>query len=246
MNKYILSALSVTLLSATSVLADNNYTFQQPITQPVANYAQQPFQYAQNNTLQGNVVMVPAGANIKAMLTMPLSSEYTAAGQTVNLVLNEDLYYDSHLVAPSGSTVYGTVIESSKAKRGGINGKLCVRFNQIFTPYGTQIPISAVIKTNDNSGVLVGGTRTDVAKEYTKDLAVGSAAGALSGVVFGALSGGEVGKGAALGTAVGAGGGLVKSIWDKGNDVEIPANALIDIILTQPITVSSSSYHMEH
>ena len=42
-------------------------------------------------------------------------------------------------------------------------------------------------------------------------------------------------------TAVGAGGGLVKSIWDKGSDVEIPANASVELILTQPITVNPSS-----
>ena len=42
-------------------------------------------------------------------------------------------------------------------------------------------------------------------------------------------------------TAVGAGGGLVKSIWDKGSDVEIPANAGIELILTQPITVNPSN-----
>jgi hypothetical protein len=85
-----------------------------------------------------------------------------------------------------------------------------------------------------------------VTKEYTKDLAAGSAAGALSGLVFGALAGGDVGRGAALGTAVGAGGGLVKSIWDKGNDVEIPASANIEIQLMQPITVSTSSYFREN
>ena len=49
-----------------------------------------------------------------------------------------------------------------------------------------------------------------------------------------------------MGTAVGAGGGLVKSVWDKGNDVEIPANANIEIQLTQPITVSTSSYYHEN
>ena len=190
--------------------------------------------------LQGNVVMVPAGASFKVMLTTPISSQYATTGQPVSFALNDDFYYDNKLVAPAGSSIYGTVIESSKAKRGSINGKLCIRFTQINTPYGTQIPISAVIKTNDSTGVLVGGTKVDVAKEYTKDLAAGSAAGALSGLVFGALSGGEVGRGAALGTAVGAGGGLVKSIWDKGNDVEIPANSMIDIVLTKPITVSAS------
>ena len=123
-----------------------------------------------------------------------------------------------------------------------MNGKLAIRFTQILTPYGVAIPISGVISTTDGTGVLVGGTKLDVTKDYAKDLTVGAGAGAVSGVVFGALSGGEIGRGAALGTAVGAGAGLVKSIWDKGDNVEIPANSNIDIILTQPITVNPSSY----
>lgn len=238
----------ISLLFMSEVGAATNFSYQPTQVQPISNaqYQQMPLQYPKNNTLHGNVVMVPAGANINARLTNPLSSEYTSVGQTINLALNEDFYYDGKLIAPAGSTIYGTVIESSRAKRGGINGKLCVRFTQIYTPYGTQIPISAVIRTDDSSGVLVGGTKVDVAKEYTKDLAAGSATGALSGVIFGALAGGDVGRGAALGTAVGAGGGLVKSIWDKGNNVEIPANAAIDIMLTQPITISASSYHSEN
>lgn len=248
--KKIVSAIfiSVSLVSINGAIAASNYTFQQTQVQPVQNsqYVQQPMQYPKNNTLQGSVVMVPAGATVKAMLTSPLSSQYTTTGQTVNLALNNDFYYDGKLIAPSGSTVYGTVIEASKAKRGSINGKLCVRFTQIYTPYGTQIPISAVIKTDDSTGVLVGGTKLDVTKEYAKDLTAGSAAGALSGLVFGALAGGDVGRGAALGTAVGAGGGLVKSVWDKGNDVEIPVNANIDLVLTQPITVSTSGYQYEN
>lgn len=240
--------LAINFVSANIALASTNYSFEAQQTQPAqnVNYQQRPLQYVNNNPLQGNVVMVPAGSTVKAMLTAPLSSEYTSTGQTVSLALNSDFYYDGRLIAPAGSTIYGTVIESSKAKRGSINGKLCVRFTQIYTPYGTQIPISAVIKTDDSTGVLVGGTKMDVTKEYAKDLTAGSAAGALSGLVFGALAGGDVGRGAALGTAVGAGGGLVKSIWDKGNDVVIPANANIELMLTQPITVSASNYYHEN
>lgn len=245
MKKYLNFAILCALCITTTAFADTNFSYE--TQQPVYNtqYQHQPLQYAQNNTLRGNVVMVPAGVPVKAMVTTPLSSEYTSTGQTVSLAMGTDFYYDGKLIAPAGSTIYGTVIEASKAKRGGINGKLCVRFSQIFTPYGTQIPISAIIKTDDNSGVLVGGTKLDVTKEYAKDLTAGSAAGALSGLVFGALAGGDVGRGAALGTAVGAGGGLVKSIWDKGNNVEIPANATIDLVLTQPITVSSA-YQFEN
>ena len=247
-NKLIATLLSVSMCSMNICFAASNFSYQSTQTQPVYNsqYVQQPMQYSSSQPLHGNVVMVPAGSSLPAMLTAPISSASASAGQSVSLVLNSDYYYNNKLIAPAGSTVSGTVIEASKAKRGSMNGKLCIRFTQIYTPYGTQIPISAVIKTDDNSGVLIGGTKLDVTKEYAKDMTAGVAAGAISGLVFGALAGGNVGKGAALGTAVGAGGGLAKSAWDKGNDVEIPANATIDLMLTQPITVSSSSYSYEN
>lgn len=249
MNKnFSITVLVLSLLTVNFGWASSNYSFNSTQVEPVYNsqYSQQPLQYPQNNMLKGNVVMVPAGSTLNAVLTTPLSSQYSNVGQTVTMALGNDFYYEGKLIAPAGSSIYGTVIESSKAKRGSVNGKLCVRFNRIYTSYGTEIPISAVIKTTDNTGVLVGGTAVDVTKEYAKDVAAGSAAGALSGLVFGALAGGEVGRGAALGTAVGAGGGLVKSFWDKGNDVDIPANAAIDIMLLQPITVSTSSYQNEN
>ena len=246
MNKKLLTAsLLISVISMNSVIASSNFNYQQ--AQPVAPAVQNSTQpmYPQNNTLKGNVVMVPAGTTVNVALTSELSSATAVAGQPVTMALHNDFYYNNKLIAPAGSTIHGTVVEVNKAKHGSMNGKLCVRFNQIYTPYGSQIPISAVIKTDDSTGVLVGGTKMDVTKEYAKDIAVGSAAGALSGVVFGALAGGDkLGRGAALGTAVGAGGGLVKSMWDKGNDVVIPVGASIDISLTQPITVSS--YHFEN
>lgn len=248
MTKKTTAALMIISLCAlNTAYAASNYSFQQTQTQPAnSSYVQQPLTYSSNEPLHGNVVMVPAGTSMPALLTTALSSASAEEGQAVSMVLNSDYYYNNKLIAPAGSTVSGTVIEVSKAKHGSMNGRLCVRFTQISTPYGTQIPISAVIKTDDNTGVLIGGTKLDVTKEYAKDVAGGSAVGALSGVVFGALAGGSVGKGAALGTAVGAGGGLVKSAWDKGNDVEIPANSTIDLMLTQPITVSASSYSNEN
>ena len=155
----------------------------------------------------------------------------------MQLALGSDFYYNGKMIAPAGSTVYGTVTELSKAKYGDMNGRVKILFTQITTPYGVQIPISGVIKTNDGSGVLVGGTKMDVTKEYAKNMAVGTAAGALAG--------GDVGRGAALGTAVGAGGGAVKAAAKKGNPVSIPANSRIDILLNQPITVNPSAYSYE-
>ena len=241
-NKKVYLILVMTAFACVPAFAAANYDFSQtspaPLYQP-NNYPQNQYQInGDNTTLHGSVVTVPAGQEMRTVVTTPLSSETLTLGQSVSLALGSDFYYNGNLIAPAGSSVTGTVLEVSKAKHGSLNGKLLLRFTQITTPYGVQIPISAVIKTEDNSGVLIGGTKMDVAKEYTKDIIVGTGAGALSGVVFGALAGGSVGRGAALGTAVGAGGGLVKSIWDKGSDVVIPVNSAVDIMLTQPITVN--------
>ncbi len=235
--------LSVLLLASNSVLAAGNFSYQQNVQTP--NY--QPSYYntesykLNNNTLRGSVITVPAGQSFKAVLMAPISSETAYTGQNISLALGSDFYYNGKIIAPAGSSVTGTVIEVSKAKHGTVNGKLTLRFTHIITPTGLNIPISAVVKTDDNTGTLVGGTNMEVAGEYAKDIAIGAGSGAILGTIAGPLSGGSVGKGAALMTAVGAGGGLVKSIWDKGNDVSIPANATIDLILTQPITVNPAS-----
>lgn len=243
MQKKISSLLLISLVTANISMAASNYTYTEGAQAPQyqQNYYNASQQYSSKQALKGYVVTVPAGQNLTAVSTSAISSETAAAGQAYTIALASDFYYNDTLIAPAGSSVIGNVVEVSKAKRGSMNGKLSIRFNQIVTPYGQQIPISAIIKTSDNTGVLVGGTKMDVAKEYGKDIVAGSAIGAVSGVVLGALSGGSVGRGAALGTAVGAGGGVVKSAIDKGNDVEIPSGSSFDIVLTQPITVAPSS-----
>ena len=238
--------LSVTLTISSVVYAGTNFDYTQNSPAPLYqqnNYSLPTQTISADQTLKGRVVTVPAGETVYTVVTTPISSETMTVGESVTLALGSDFYYNNNLIAPAGSAVNGTVIEVAKAKHGSLNGKLLIRFTQITTPYGQQIPISAVIKTSDNTGVLVGGTRMDTAKEYGKDIAVGSAAGALAGVIISPLAGGSVGKGTALATAVGAGGGVVKSIWDKGNDVVIPANSAIQLVLTQPITTSPTSYN---
>lgn len=249
MLKNINILIAALLMACSAALAAGNYSYTQ--NTPAPQYRQQPTYYTQpkmtgNEPLRGSVVTVPAGQSMPAVVTMPLNSANLTLGQNVTLALGSDFYYNNNLIAPAGSSITGTVLEVSKAKRGSMNGKLMLRFTQIVTPYGIQIPISAIVKTSDNSGMLIGGTKMDVAKDYAKDLTVGAGAGAVSGVVFGALAGGDIGKGAALGTAVGAGGGLIKSVWDKGDDVVIPANSNIELVLTQPITVNPAIYNSNY
>lgn len=244
MNKKIGFILTALVLSAGISYAAPNYNTQQNSEIPLYQQNYYPTQTLNGNqTLKGSVVTVPAGQSMPVVVTTPISSANMTTGQTVTVALGSDFYYNGNLIAPAGSSVTGTAIEVSKAKHGSLNGKLLLRFTQIVTPYGVQIPISAVVKTTDNSGVLIGGTKMDVTKEYGKDVAIGAGAGALAGVIISPLAGGSIGKGTALATAVGAGGGVVKSIWDKGNDVVIPANSAVQLVLTQPITVNPAIYN---
>ncbi len=257
MNKKFLALAIVALLTTSFNFAsangniqyapaqENNYKTQYPI--PV-NYQQQPSylngNYYNGNTysqdqLQGNVVLVPANTTFQATTTAPINSESMQTGDNVVLYLASDFYYGKNLIAPAGSKVNGIVIKAKKGGYGKRNGQLQIRFSNIYTPNGQMIPISAQIQTNDGSGTLKGGTKKDAAKGYAGKAVMGAATGAVTGTIMGALSDGSVGKGAAYGTALGGGVGLLTGLYDKGTNVEIPQNAQLNLILNQPITVSS-------
>lgn len=232
-----------------------NQQGQQNYAQPVQNYTQPNYanstQPVQNYTttqqsnymppLQGRVVTVPAGATMSTTATQTISTEFLSTGDTLSVVLGTPFYYGGALVAPAGSMINGNVVIGEAAGRAGKNGKLKVRFTSIMTPQGQHIPISGKIRTEDGTGLLVGGTSKDRAVSAVKKTAVGAGAGALTGTIFGALSGGKVGKGAALGSAVGGGLGLGKTLLDKGQNVLIPANSRVDIEFDQPVTVNPST-----
>ncbi len=231
----------------TPMQQNQGYQTQYPL--PVNSYQNQGYGYNNYNTynnnqfnqLQGNVVMVPASTTFAAVSMTPLSSETSKLGDMVTFYLSNDFYYGQNLIASAGSRINGTVIKVRKGGFANRNGQLQIKFNSLITPTGQTIPISASIQTDDGSGILKAGTAKDATKEYVKDVGIGAAAGAALGTAMGALSSGSVGKGAIYGTALGGGLGLGKSLIEKGGNVEIPQNAQLNIVLDQPVTVSSNS-----
>ncbi len=234
MNKLFTSFIFMTLLSLSAYCA-SNYTYSQ--NQPEYGYDVN-YGYEYSN-LQGHAVYVPAGITCKGILSQDISSQSAVVGQTVSVVLDEDFTYNGSVVAPVGSTVNGTIASNQKAGYGNRNAKMMIRFTTIQTPYGNTIPINAVVATSDSTGLLKGGTVKDSAKEYAKDAAIGAGAGAVLGTAMGALSSGSVGRGAVYGTALGAGLGAAKRASNKGASINIPANSVIDLYFTQPVTFTA-------
>lgn len=228
-NAVILGSFLI-MTSGIPATAATNYSYTTPTT----------YNNLQNaGSLQGRVTYVPAGATTTVMLSNSLSSETSTVGSAVSATLVQDFLYNNKTIAQKGSVISGTIIKSKKAGFGNRNGQLQVVFNNITTPQGYNIPVNAVFKTDDNTGILKGGTATDGAKDYTKNAVVGAGAGAALGTAMGALSSGSVGKGAIYGTALGGGIGLAKSAANKGDNVSVPASAYLDIYFTQPITLSA-------
>ena len=188
--------------------------------------------------LQGYALFVPAGVTCSAVLSNEINSLSAIVGQTINLVLPMDFKYNGKLIAPSGSTIMGSVVQTKKAGYGNRNAKMLIKFTTIRTPYNNIIPINAVIATKDGSGMLRGATTLDSAKEYAKDGAIGAVTGTVAGVVAGAIRG-DVGQGALYGAAVGGTMGLIKRTTDKGEEIRIPANSEINILFKQPITLTA-------
>ncbi len=219
----ILTALCI--LYANTVFSASNYSYD--------------ISTKQYSSLQGSVTYVPVGTKTSAILSQTLDSKTLSEGTSVYATLNKDFSYNSINIAPAGSTINGTVVKCKKAGIGNRNGQIQVRFTNIRTPQGYNIPVSAMIATTDGTGVLKGGSKLDSAKDYGKNAAIGAAGGAILGTAMGPLSGGEVGRGAVYGTAVGGGLGLLNAARQSGEDVVIPANAVVEIYFDQPITISA-------
>lgn len=233
MKKILLSVLIAGFLSGLCFASDSfNAAYNQNYT---SSNQLSPAKVQNTTALKEGVVTVPAGETFKCVFLSPVSSESAYTGQEINLALVNDFYYNNVLVAPAGSSVTGTVIEVSKAKHGSLSGKISFRFTHILTPAGYDIPISAIIHTYDGTGVLVGGKNIGL---FSSEVPASSESVGAKGYVPPYL-GVRPGTSAAMTTAVETGGGsLLKSIWDKGEDVEISVNSRMELILTQPITIT--------
>jgi len=164
-------------------------------------------------TTKQKVILVPPSTTMTVLTTYELNSNALLPGQTVTVALPDNFFYNDVLVAPKGSIITGKVIEVEQAKQNGLNGKLYLRFSLITTPYGLQMPIVGVIKTDDLSGVLTAKEDQIKNEKVVKKASTKKTTKTQSTTKY-------------------------KTILNFGENVVIPINTKFDIVLTQPITIS--------
>lgn len=202
---------------------------------------QQQQQYQSPSTLQGYVATAPVGTVMSAMLASPISSQFVHPGDHFTATLGSDMAAGGGVILPAGTQLDGQVASVQKAGMTGKNGSLDVRFVGATLPNGQHVPLSARIKTDDNSGVIKGGTTLGRVGGTAVRTGVGAGLGAALGTAMGPLSGGHVGRGAIYGTALGGGLGLASELFAKGKDAIIPSDKPVNIVLDQPLTVGPQS-----
>ncbi len=227
MQKALLALSLVLLIPSIAMAEDPNYSGYQ-ISQGLP-------------PLQGRVVTAPAGTFMTATVQTPLTSEYARPGDRFNATLGTAITSGGSIVLPAGSRLEGQVVSAKKARRGGRNGTLDVRFTTAIAPNGQRIPISARIQTDDGTGILKGGSTKGTLGKAALRTGGGAAAGAALGTAMGAVSGGRVGRGAIYGTAIGGGLGAIYAGSKKGKNAVIPAGQPINIVLDTPVTVTPSA-----
>lgn len=150
---------------------------------------------------------VPAGTKLTLRTKEAVGTDTNPKGSKFTAELEADLAVNGKVVAPKGTVVYGTVLESIGGRRVG-NQRIVVTFTEM-SINNQMIPI-----VTDDVG------------------AEGGRGGAAKAVGAGALIGAAAGD-AGAGALVGAGVALLAG----GNHIQVPAGSLVEVTLKQPVTI---------
>ena len=157
---------------------------------------------------------IPAGTPLLVRVMDPVSSK-NSAGATFTTKLEQDLVVNNVVVVKAGTTIYGKVQSSTRARRAAGKSTLELRLAQMVVG-STTVPIV----TSDYK---------EAGANSLRKTAGGAAVGAGVGAVV------DGGDGAAKGAAIGAAASLLK----KGETVTVPPGTLLEFTLMQPVTVSA-------
>jgi hypothetical protein len=169
-------------------------------------------------------VTISAGTVIPVRMTDSLDSATTQSNTVFHGSLAADLIVDGMIAAPRGASVIGRVVSAKDAGHFSGNSELTLELTKLYA--GSQ-EISVVTDQYSKEGAGRG-----------KNTAVKGGVGAAIGGLIGALAGG--GEGAAIGAAAGGGIGAGSNGVTRGQQVQIPSEAIVNFRLQSPVSVRTS------
>ncbi len=167
-------------------------------------------------------VTIPAGTQLTVRLDNPLDSERNQVGDTFHGSLSNPIVLDGETVIPAGADVVGRVADVKSAGRFAGNSLLTLELTSLSVNGRTyNIQTNQWTRAGNGEG-----------KNTATKVGVGTAAGAILGGIFGG------GKGAAIGAATGAGAGTGAAAAKKGQQIQLPAEAVLNFQTINAMTVT--------
>jgi hypothetical protein len=165
----------------------------------------------------GREARLPAGTEILVRLEEGLSSKTARVEDRFEASVFHPVRADGWVAIPAGMAVRGTVKYVEAARRPSKEGRLELAFNTLYLDR----------ERVDFRGHVVGLGDSGDSKKVGK-----AGVGATLGGILGAILGG--GKGAVIGGVLGGGGAVVGT---KGDDVDLPAGAILTVVLDRPLVI---------
>ena len=190
---------------------------------------------------------VPAGTKVLLSMKSAINTKTARPGDGVYLVSSFPVIVDSHVLIPDGAFVQGVVDRVQRPGRVKGRAQISMHFTSIIFPNGQVVEIPGTVNSLPGSnGPKVTGNEGTVEQAGNKGrdlgtIAKGAGAGAGIGSIGGAADGHAV-QGLGYGAAGGAAAGALYTLFTRGDDIEIPVGAPVEMVLQRPLELEAQQY----
>jgi hypothetical protein len=192
-------------------------------------------------------IEVPAGTKVLLALRSGVNTKTAQPGDGVYLSSTFPVVSGGHVVIPSGVYVQGVI--DNVVRPGHVKGRaqVTMHFTTLIFPNGSVVSIpgtvnglpgsdGAKVKNNGEGTIEQPGTKgKDVGA-----IAAGAAGGAGLGGIIGAASG-HPGEGVGYGALAGGVGGILYTLFTRGNEVVLPQGQTIEMVFQRPLMLQEAN-----
>lgn len=207
-------------------------------TQTVASPAQA------SNSVPSAKVIVPSGTKVLLTLRSAVDTRSAQPGDGVYLTSAFPVVVGNHVAIPAGVYVQGVVDRVKRAGRVHGRAEVSMHFTTMIFPNGSVVEIPGTLDSIPGaSGAQVKNAEGHVEQAGSKGkdagtIARGAETGATVGSIGGAIGGSPL-AGAGYGALAGGVGGLIYTLFTRGNDINLEQGQSVEMVLQRPLTLTS-------
>lgn len=191
-------------------------------------------------TTAPSTVTIPAGTRVLMVLKSPLHTTSGTAGSGLYLETLYPVVQENGVVIPAHTQVQGVVEANERPGHLKRTSEFRFRFTSLIFPNNLVIPINGVLQSIPGARNIRtrGDDRTLEPADQTEKVITPTAASTVGGAIIGSHHAFGIGllPGAGLGAALGLGAVLLK----RGDEINLPRGANVEMVLQAPFSLDQS------